>query len=98
MGDLEGVRAAAADYENNAPPDVWAEVYIRQTIATAFVRCGDIDAAFAQLDGAEAVRGPWIYPRLAIDPTLDPLHDDPRWLALKSRFDAWSARTGEVLH
>lgn len=43
---------------------------------------GDLDAAFERLHDAVAVRSGWI-PYLGVDPRLDPLRDDSRYLELE---------------
>ena len=50
-----------------------------ETLATTYAYRGDADAAFAWLDKAVAIHDPANSTAL-VDPTLDPLHVDPRWL------------------
>jgi TolB-like protein len=94
MGDLDGVRAAVADYEANAKPDAWRESGIYHDFARAFVQAGDPDTAFEYIGRLVALRGPWVYLPLSTDVALDPIRDDPRYLKLKGDYEAWAAETG----
>jgi hypothetical protein len=94
MGDLVGVRAAIADYHANAKPDAWQEYEIFQQFAAELVRAGDPDTAFIYIDRIVDSYGPWVYLPLSTDVALDPIRDDPRYLKLKSDYEAWAAETG----
>jgi len=91
LGDLDGVRAAIADWEANHRPDAWAEETFRRAFAAALANAGDPEAALDQIDLLVAARGPWVYPALSIDPALDSLREQPRYLALKADYEAWAA-------
>jgi TolB-like protein len=95
MGDLDGVRAAIADYDANAKPDAWREYDLFQQFASALVRAGDPDSAFIYIDRIVKSYGPWVYRPLSIDVALDPVRDDPRYLKLKSDYETWAAETGQ---
>jgi len=91
MGDLDGVRAAIDDYHANAKPDAWQEGDVFLRFASALVRAGDPDTAFVYLDRTVERFGPWIYLPVSTDVALDPIRDDPRYLQLKSDYQAWAA-------
>ena len=91
MGDLEGVRAAVADFEANAAPDAFADLTRHYAIARAFERAGDRDAAFEYLGKIADVVGPAEYLGVKFDPDFDGIRDDPRYLAMKAEYEAWAA-------
>ena len=91
MGDLDGVRAAIDDYHANTKPDAWQEGDVFLRFASALVRAGDPDTAFVYIDRTVDRFGPWIYLPLSTDVALDPIRDDPRYLQLKSDYQAWAA-------
>jgi TolB-like protein len=93
MGDLDGVRAAIADYEAIAKPDAWREYDILQQFATALVLAGDSDTAFTYINRMTDSFGPWVYLPLSTDVRLDSIRDDPGYLRLKSDYEAWAAET-----
>ena len=95
MGDLNGVRAAVADYEANAKPDAWRESDIYRQFVHAFVLAGDTDTAFDYVDRLLELRGPWVYLSLSNDVALDPIRADPRYLKLKADYEQWAAETGQ---
>jgi tetratricopeptide (TPR) repeat protein len=88
LGDTAGVRAAIADWKANHRRDVWDEQAFRGFFAEAFANAGDADAALDQIDLLVAMAGPWVYPALSINPALDSLHEHPRYMALKARYEA----------
>lgn len=92
MGDRDGVRAAIADYEANAKPDAWMEFDIFQRFAGALIRAGDPDTAFVYVDRIVDRFGPSAYVSLSTDVALDPVREDPRYLKLRSDYEAWAAR------
>ena len=51
---------------------------------------GDLDGVCNTI-AAFAVRGPYIYLRLSIDPAFDKVRDHPRYLAPKAAYEAWAA-------
>ncbi len=91
LGDLEGVRAAEADYLANARRDVWGSRTIHLPLAVAFARAGDPERALHYLDRLVETFGPHIYLWFAPHPGLDPLRDHPRFLAMKAAQERWSA-------
>jgi hypothetical protein len=95
LGDLAGVRAAEQDYLENAPRDVYASIDIRRELAIAFARAGDPERALDHLEAIVAVTGPVSYLRFSIQPGLDSLHAQPRWLALKAGYQRWAAERGQ---
>jgi TolB-like protein len=95
LGDLAGVRAAEQDYLENAPRDVYASIDIRRELAIAFARAGDPERALDHLEAIVAVTGPVSYLRFSIQPGLDSLHAQPRWLALKAGYERWAAERGQ---
>jgi len=90
MGDLEGVRAAEADFLANAPRDVWALASILPRLAGAFARAGDPDRAMHYLERQVEVFGPHRFLVFSIDPDFDSLREHPRYLALEARYQAWA--------
>ncbi|NHA15077.1 tetratricopeptide repeat protein [Thioalkalivibrio sp. XN279] len=96
MGDLEGVRAAEADFLANAPRDVWGLHSILPRLAGAFARAGDPDRAVHYLEQQVEIFGPHRFLLFAIDPDFDSLREHPRYLALQARYQAWAeAQTNE---
>jgi TolB-like protein len=91
-GDLDALRAAVADYEFNALPDAWNDLQVIWWIADAFAMAGDADAAFEYIDRLNDKLGPWTFAQLSLHTAMDPLHDDPRWQALKADYEAWAAQ------
>jgi TolB-like protein len=91
LGDLDGVRSAIAEFEANKRPDAWAEIDYLWYFANALLSAGDIDGAMDYVDRMVAVRGPYIYLRLSIDPGFDKVREHPRYLKLKSEYAAWAA-------
>jgi TolB-like protein len=91
MGDLAGVRAAEADFLQNAPRDVWGSRGIKLSLATAFARAGDPERAMSYLDDLATVFGPHVYLWTAA-PGLDSLREHPRYQVLKARYEAWEAQ------
>lgn len=91
MGDLDGVRAAAKDYEENAIPDVINDLQRHLSIAGAFARAGDPDTAFDYVDRVVKVAGPSRYLALTIDSAFDDWRDHPHYLALQADYEAWAA-------
>jgi TolB-like protein/Tfp pilus assembly protein PilF len=89
LGDLEGVRAAEADYLKNARRDVWGSTNIHRSLAIAFARAGDPERALHYLELLVATTGPHRYLWFAPEPGLDSLRDHPRFLALKAGYEAW---------
>ena len=53
---------------------------------------GDADAAFEYIDRLNDKLGPWTFAQLSLHTAMDPLHDDPRWQALKADYEAWAAQ------
>jgi TolB-like protein/DNA-binding winged helix-turn-helix (wHTH) protein/Flp pilus assembly protein TadD len=53
-------------------------------LATLFAALDDFDRAFEWLETAYELRSPWMS-RIAIEPLLDPLRDDPRFADLRRR-------------
>jgi hypothetical protein len=96
MGDIDAVRATVADAEANRLPDAWGEIDYLSSIAAAYARAGDRDAAFGYIDRLVGRIGPWQYAELSTDVSFDGLRDDPRWLALKSSYEAWAREAGEL--
>ena len=47
---------------------------------------GDYDAAIEELDAYLAAPGTWSIEGLLPDPRLDPIRDDPRFLALVEKY------------
>lgn len=63
---------------------------VRFDLAIAFARAGDPQRALDHLEAIAAVTGPASYLRASIHSALDSLHDQPRWLALKGRYERWA--------
>ncbi|MBT8068774.1 MAG: hypothetical protein KJO09_16135 [Gammaproteobacteria bacterium] len=91
LGDLDGVRAAARDYEQNAAPDAIYDLLRHQAIADAFARAGDPDTAFDYVDRVIEVAGPPRYLALSINSAFDDVRDHPRYLALQAKYEVWAA-------
>lgn len=92
LGDLEGVRAALADFEARHRPDAWAELRHLPMFARALIRAGDVEAGFDYVDQLVERRAPWVYLMFTIDPAFDTVRDHPRYRALKANYEAWAAR------
>jgi TolB-like protein/Tfp pilus assembly protein PilF len=95
MGDLEGVRAAEADYLRNAPRDVWGSRGIKQSLAVAFARVGDPGRALDYLEEIAAIFGPHAFPWFSVAPGLDSIREQPRYLALQARYQQWLGEQGK---
>lgn len=91
VGDLDGVHAAIAEFNANQRPDAWAEIDYLTVCARALARAGDPEAALDHMNRMVKVRGPYVYRRLSIDPAFDTLHEHPRYLKLKTNYEAWAA-------
>ena len=92
VGDIDGVRKAIAELRANQRPDAWAEFFdYRIAIARALAQAGDAEAALDYVDRLAEVRGPNIYLPISIDPGFDPLRKHPRYLQLKSKYEALMA-------
>jgi serine/threonine-protein kinase len=91
VGDLDGVRSAIAESENNRRPDAWAEIDYLRACAEALLRAGAPDEALDYVDRMVEIRGPYVYLHLSIDPTFDGVREHPRYLALKAAYEAWAA-------
>lgn len=94
MGDLKGVRAAASDYEKNAPRDVYAQFNHHYGLAIAFTRGGDSKTALDYLERIAETFGPASYLRFSVTPAFDPLRNDKRYRALQAAYEAWAAERG----
>jgi TolB-like protein/Tfp pilus assembly protein PilF len=94
MGDLEGVRAAEADFLANAPRDLWGRQSILPRLAGAFARAGDPERAMHYLEQLVETFGPHRFLMFTIDPDLDSLRDHPRYRALEARYQAWARENG----
>jgi TolB-like protein/Tfp pilus assembly protein PilF len=95
MGDLEGVRAAEADFLQNARRDVWGSRQIHRVLAVAFARAGDPERALHYLELLVDTFGPHTYGWFAPEPGLESLQEHPRYLALKARYQAWREALGD---
>jgi TolB-like protein/tetratricopeptide (TPR) repeat protein len=91
LGDLDGVRAAERDYQQNAPRDVFASIDIRRELAIAFARAGDPESALGHLEAVALLTGPAGWLRFSIEPGLESVHQHPRWLAMKANYERWAA-------
>jgi len=94
VGDLEGVHEAIADFETNQRPDAWAEIDYLTTVARALNLAGDPDAALDYIDRMVEARSAFVYLPVSIDPAFDTLRKHPRYLALKSDYEAWAKANG----
>ncbi|MBK8286941.1 MAG: tetratricopeptide repeat protein [Ahniella sp.] len=92
LADLEGVRAAERDYRENTPRDVWAEGGVRASLAVAYARAGDQEAALDHLEALTRMFGPVTFTSIGISPGLASLHQHPRFLALAEGHKTWQAR------
>jgi len=95
MRDLAGVRAAVAEFEASPTTDVFGDIARHYSIAKAFERAGDTDAAFEYLDKVTRLVGPSQYLAIKVDPDFDGMRDDPRYLVMKSNYEAWAATQGK---
>ena len=91
VGDLDEVREVIAEFEANRRPDAWAETQYLEAYARALAWAGDPEAALDYMDRFVEVRGPYVYLPLSIDPAFDSLREHPRYLALKTSYEAWAA-------
>ena len=89
LGDLEGVRAAEADFLDNARRDAWGSRSPHSSLAKAFARAGDPERALHYLERMVETYGPHTYLEFSSDPGLDSLRDHPRFLALKAGYENW---------
>lgn len=91
LGDLEGVRAAEADFLQNARRDAWGSRPVHRSLAIAFARAGDPDRALHYLELLVDAFGPHKYLWFASEPGLDAVREHPRFLALGEAYQAWAA-------
>jgi TolB-like protein/Tfp pilus assembly protein PilF len=95
LGDLEGVRAAEADFLQNARRDIWGSQNIHASLAIAFARAGDPERALHYLELLVETFGPHVYAWFSPEPGLDAVRAHPRFLALEARYETWrEARSG----
>jgi TolB-like protein/Tfp pilus assembly protein PilF len=95
LGDLQGVRAAEADFLQNARRDVWGSRSPHLSLAKAFARAGDPDRALHYLGLLIETFGPHKYLWFAPEPGLDSLRTHPRFLALQAGYEAWRDARGD---
>jgi hypothetical protein len=62
-------------------------------MATACAQLGRVDEAFGHLERLVASRDPRA-PQVAWDPSLTPLHSDPRFAEIKRKFGLSGSRRG----
>lgn len=91
VGDIDGVRKGIAELRANQRPDAWAEIDYMTVIARALAQAGDTEAALDYVDLLVEARGPNIYLPISIDPGFDPVRKHPRYLQLKSKYEASAA-------
>lgn len=89
MGDLEEVERLVAAYELEEPNDFWGNRSRDQSIAIAFGYAGDADRAMDYVERACEAMGDWCYRYFRLQNAFDNMHDHPRWIALKTRYEAW---------
>lgn len=94
LRDLEAVRAAAKDFEENADADALSDLELWDVIGIAFLRAGDPETAFDYFDRITRVAGPSHYLAKTIDQEFDGVRNHPRYLKLKADFDKWAVQTG----
>ena len=94
QGDLAGVRAAEADFIQNARRDVWGSRRMHLSLAIAFARAGDPERALHYLERLTETFGPHIYGWFSVEPGLEPLYAHPRFLAMKARYEEWLEARG----
>ncbi len=92
LGDLDGVRAAERNYQQNAPKDAWGARDYQYALAIAFARAGDPERALHYLEAIAQAFGPVSYLRFSIHPGLDSLRKHSRYQALKAAYEAWSLK------
>ncbi|MCK7592732.1 tetratricopeptide repeat protein [Pseudomarimonas salicorniae] len=95
LGDLEGVRAAEADYLANARRDEWGSRGVHLSLAMAFSRAGDPERALHYLDRLIERYGPHTYAWFAPEPGFDSLREHPRFLAYQAAYQQWAAERRE---
>ncbi|MEO6065853.1 MAG: tetratricopeptide repeat protein, partial [Lysobacterales bacterium] len=92
LGDLNAVRAAERHYDEAAPDDAWGARDYQFALAIAFARAGDPDRALHYLEAIAGKFGPASYLRFSIQPGLDSVRAHPRYLKLKTAYEAWSSK------
>ena len=90
LGDVEGVRAAIKDYEENTPPDAFDEAIMHYRFARLFAYLGDVDGSFEYLERIERAVGPARFPLVSLDPAFDSIRDDPRYGEMQTAYEAWA--------
>ncbi len=91
LGDLQGVRAAEADYLQHARRDVWGARRTHRSLAIAFARADDPERALHYLELLVETFGPHKYAWFAPEPGLDSLRAHPRFLAMKAGYERWAS-------
>ncbi len=67
--------------------EAWGGAYRVEDLARIHAMVGEYDAAIDQLESLLAVPSPTAVPMLRIDPTWDPLRDNPRFQALLAKYE-----------
>ena len=89
MGDLEEVERLVAAYEAERPYDVWGNRNRDDAIAEAFAYAGGADQAMNYLARTCDVGGDWCYRGFRHWRAYEDMHDHPKWIAMKERYDRW---------
>jgi len=92
MGDGDGVRAAVAAFEENAPTDEAAKINHYHAIASGLAQVGDNAAALGFLERLQKLFGPQAFLAMSITPAYDGLKDEARYRAMKKACEDWAAR------
>ncbi len=67
--------------------EAWRGAYRVEDLARIYTMVGEDDAATDELQSLLAVPSPMAVPWLRIDPTWDPLRDNPRFQALLAKYE-----------
>ncbi|MCH7876621.1 MAG: hypothetical protein IH965_15190 [Gemmatimonadetes bacterium] len=67
--------------------EAYRGAYRVEDLARIYAMVGEYDAAIDQLESLLAVPSPTTVPMLRIDPTWDPLRDNPRFQALLAKYE-----------
>jgi hypothetical protein len=92
MADLDMVNDVVAAYEAEKPADIFSRHGTHYPeIAKAYARAGDDESALDYLEKTIEAIGPMRYLPISIEPAFDGLRNHPRYLAMQSGYQAWSA-------
>ena len=89
LGEREGAISSARQAMEITPTSVdkfWGPIFQLDAVVRVFIPAGDYEAAIEELTRYFSSPGRWSIEGLARDPRLDPISDDPRFIALVEKY------------